>query len=218
MIGIKIYLLVDAIDTNTWSLVSNGSHWYFGHTQATISRLNEIVQKLITQGYKVLKVAEFLEKFVHVFDCRKCDFSFVLCFRNCQVHLYITHLTQLRCKNHARLITDNVVSSHSVHQSSGHLSLKFLKTLECRYIKISMKSLGAAIKNCNHLEHFEVSGINNSLSHILKHVPNPRRCSLSISWCSLTSKGAVELLHLCCQSLNVSCVFPFPWLNVLPKQ
>ena len=190
------YLLVDAIDTKTWSLVLNGSHRYLGHRQATISRLNEIVKKLITEGSEVLKVAEFLEKFVQVFDCRWCDVSFVLCFRNGQVRLYITHLTRLWCEKHARLITDNVVSSHSVHQSSGHLSLKFLKTLECSFIEISMKSLGAAIKNCNHLEHFEVSGSNNSLSHILKHVPNPRRCSLSISWCSLTSKGAVELASL----------------------
>ena len=189
------YLLVDAIDTKTWSLVSNGSQSYFGHRQVTISRLYEIVKKLITQGSEVLKFAEFLEKFVHVFDCRECNFSFVLCFRNGQVHFYITHLTELRCDNHARLITDNVVSSHSEHQSSQHLSLKFLKTLDCSFIEISMKSLGAAIKNCNHLEHIEVYR-NSSSSHILKHVPNPRRCSLSISYCSLTSKGAVELASL----------------------
>ena len=190
------YLLVDAIDTNTWSLVSNESHGYFGHRPSTILRLYEIVKKLITEGSEVLKVAEFLEKFVHVFDCRRCDFSFVLCFRNGQVHLYITHVTHLCCENHARLIADNVVSSHSEHQSSRHLSLKFLKTLKCSFIEISMKSLGAAIKNCNHLEHIEVSYSNSSLSHILKHVSNPRRCSLSISYCSLTSKGAVELASL----------------------
>ena len=190
------YLLVDAIDTNTWSLVSNGSHWYFGHRQATISRLYEIVKKLITQGSEVLKVAEFLDKFVHFSHCSSCDFSFVLCFRNGQVYLYITHLTDLLCDNHARLITDNIVSSQSVQQSSGHLSLKFLKTLENIFIENSMKSLGAAIKNCNHLEHIEVSHTNSSLSHILKHVPNPRRCSLSIGYCSLTSKGAVELASL----------------------
>ena len=59
-----------------------------------------------------------------------------------------------------------------------------------------MKSLGAAIKTCNHLEHIEVSHSNSSLSHILKHIPTPRRCSLSISRCSLTSKGAVELASL----------------------
>ena len=190
------YLLVDAIDTDTWSLVSTGSQRYFGDTRATISRLYEIVKKLITQGSEVLKVAEFLEKFVHFSHCYSCDFSFVLCVRNGQVYLYITHLTDLQCDNHARLITDNIVSSQSVHQSSGHLSLTFLKTLKCGYIEISMKSLGAAIKNCNHLEHIEVSHSNSSLSHILKHVPNPRRCSLSISYCSLTSKGAVELASL----------------------
>ena len=190
------YLLVDAIDTNTWSLVSNDSHRYLGHGQGTISRLHEIVKKLITQGSEVLKVAEFLEKFVHVCHCFFCDFSFVLCFRNGQVYLYITHLTVAHCDNHARLITDNIVSSRSVQQSSGHLSLKFLKTLESSFIKISVKSLVATIKNCNHLEHIEVSLSNSSLSHILKHVPNPRRCSLSITCPYLTSKRAVELASL----------------------
>ena len=191
------YLLLEAIDTNTWSLVSHGSHGYFRHRQATISRLYEIVKKLITESSEVLRVAEFLEKFVHIYDhCRgMCGFSFALCFRNRQVYLYITHLTDW-CENHTKLITDNAVSFHSVPQSSGHLSLEFLKTLECHFMKHSMKSLGAAIKNCDYLEHFEVSMSNDHLSHILKNVPNPRGCSLSITFCSLTSKGVVELASL----------------------
>ena len=191
------YLLLEAIDTNSWSLVSNGSRWYFRHRQATISRLNEIVKKLNTESSEVLRVAEFLEKFEHIYDhCSGlCGFSFVLCFRNGQVYLYITHLEDW-CENHAKLITDNTVSFHSVHQSSGHLSLEFLKTLECHYIEHSMKRLGAAIKNCNYLEQFKVSMSYDHLSHILKNVPNPRRCSLSISCHSLTSKGVVELASL----------------------
>ena len=187
-------LLLKAIDTNSCSLVSNERYTYLTDFKATISRLNEMVKKLITEGSEVLKVSEFLEKFLLIND--RCDFSFVLCFRNGQVYLYITHLTHLQCENHARLIIDSIVSSHSVHQSSRHLSLKFLKTLKCSFIDISMKSLGAAIKNCNHLEHFEVSHSNDSLSHILKHVPNPRRCSLSITCPYLTSKRAVELASL----------------------
>ena len=188
------YLLLKAIDTNSWSLVSHNKYFL---EQAAISRLYEIVKKLITESSEVLRVAEFLEKFLHIYDrdCSMCAFSFVLCFRNGQVYFYITHLMD-RCENHTKLITDNAVSSHSVHQSSGQFSLEFLKTLECRRIEHSMKRLGAAIKNCNHLEHFNVSDSNNALCHILKHVPNPRRCSLSIRFCSLTSKGAVELASL----------------------
>ena len=191
------YLLVDAIDTNSWSLVSNRSHWYFGHGQATISRLYEIVKKLITDSSEPLRVAEFLKKFLHSYDrgCLTCGFSFVLCFRNGQVHFYITRLTDA-CENHSKLITDNAVSSHSVRQSSGQLSLEFLKTLECHCIQHSMKSLGAAIKNCNYLEHLEVSWSSNYVSHVLKNVLNPRKCSLSITFCSLTSKEAVELASL----------------------
>ena len=189
------YLLPKAIDTNSWSLVSHESYGYL--KQETISRLYEIIKNLITESSEVLRVAEFLKKFVHIYDhcCGMCGFSFALCFRNGQVYLYITHLTNW-CENHAKLITDNAVSFHSVHQSSGHLSLEFLKTLECHFIEHSMKSLGAAIKNCNYLEHFRVSMSNNHLSHVLKNVPNPRRCSLSITFCSFTSKGAVELASL----------------------
>ena len=191
------YLLVDAIDTNSWSLVSNRSHWYFEHGQATISRLYEIVKKLITDSSEPLRVAEFLKKFLHSYDrgCLTCGFSFVLCFRNGQVHFYITGLTDA-CENHSKLITDNAVSSHSVRQSSGQLSLEFLKTLECYYIEHSMKSLGAAIKNCNYLEHLEFSWSSNYVSHVLKNVLNPRKCSLSITFCSLTAKEAVELASL----------------------
>ena len=191
------YLLVDAIDTNSWSLVSNRSHRYFGHGQATISRLYEIVKKLITESSEALRVAEFLEKFLHFCDlCSPlCYISFVICFRNGQVYFYITHF-QVRCENHAKLITDNAVSSHSVLQSSGQLSLEFLKTLECCSTEHSMKTLGPAIKNCNYLEHLGVSWSDNYSCHILKNVPNPRKCSLSITFCSLTSKGAVELASL----------------------
>ena len=189
------YLLLNAIDTNSWSLVSHERYSYLAH--ATISRLYEIVKKLSIESSEALRVAEFLEKFVHISDrCRfKCSFSFVLCFRNGQVYFYITRLTYW-CENHAKLITDNAVSSHSVHQSSGQLSLEFLKTLECHYIEHSMKTLGAAIENCNYLEHLEVSWSNNYSSDILKNVPNPRKCSLSITFCSLTSKEAVELASL----------------------
>ena len=189
------YLLLNAIDTNSWSLVSHERYSYLA--QATISRLYEIVKKLIIESSEALRVAEFLEKFEDIYDrCRfKCGFSFVLCFRNGQVSFYITRLTNW-CENHAKLITDNAVSSHSVHQSSGQLSLEFLKTLECHYIEHSTKSLGAAIKNCNYLEHLEVSWSNNYSSHILKNVPNPRKCSLSTTFCSLTSKEAVELASL----------------------
>ena len=189
------YLLLNAIDTNSWSLVSHERYIYLA--QATISRLYEIVKQLSIKSSEALKVAEFLEKFVHISDrCRfKCSFSFVLCFRNGQVYFYITRLTYL-CENHAKLITDNAVSSHSVHQSSGQLSLEFLKTLECHYIEHSMKSPGAAIENCNYLEHLEVSWSNNYSSDILKNVPNPRKCSLSITFCSLTSQEAVELASL----------------------
>ena len=161
------YFLLKAIDTNSWSFVSHNTNYsYF--EQATISRLYEIVKKLITESSEALRVAEFLEKFLHFCDrCSlPCDISFVLCFRNGQVYFYMTHF-QLRCENHAKLITDNAVSSHSVLQSSGQLSLEFLKTLECCSTEHSMKSLGPAIKNCNYLEHLEVSWSDNYSSHIL---------------------------------------------------
>ena len=51
------YLLLNAIDTNSWSLVSHERYSYLA--QATISRLYEIVKKLIIESSEALRVAEF---------------------------------------------------------------------------------------------------------------------------------------------------------------
>ena len=150
------YLLEKAIDTNSWSLVLNEGDQSrrnralgYGGGGNLIPKLNKMVKILFTKGSKFLKVAQFLEKFNNI--CGQCDFSSVLCFRNGQVFFYITHL-KLWCENHTRLFTDSVVPPHAVHSTSGQLCVKFLKTLECHSTRFSMKSFGAVIKHCNHLE------------------------------------------------------------------
>ena len=175
------------------SLVSSGKTMGY-YANRKDSDLNEVFKTLVTESSEIFNVAEFLEKFQNMsYHCR-CGFSSVLCFFNGQVYLYITHL-ELLCEDHARLLTDHVVP-YSLRLSSGQLSLKYLKVLECSGIRFSMESLGAVVKHCNHLELIEVSDSNDSLSHFLQHVPNYRRCSLSIRFCCLSSKGAIELSYL----------------------
>ena len=162
------YLLEKAIDTNSWSLVLNEHlKWIFGYGRNWIptemkkmkddAQWGWMVKILRSKGFQFLKVTQFLTEFRNIDTCRSstgycpCRFSSVLCFRNGEVFFYVTHL-KLWCENHARLFTDNVVAPHAVDSTSGQLSVKFLKTLECGGTRFSMKSLGAIIKHCNHLE------------------------------------------------------------------
>ena len=212
------YLLEKAIDTNSWPLVLNGGGGNL------ISTLNKMVKILFSKGSQFLKVAQFLKEFKNILVHCSCGFSSVLCFRNGQVFFYITHL-KLWCENHARLFTDNVVAPHAVHSTSGQLCVKFLKTLEYYGTRFSMKSLGAVIKHCNHLERIvckfdddnfdsddsdddnfdsDDCDAHDSFCYLLDQVQNPDRCSLSIEFCALTSTGAVKLASLLPRFENVT--------------
>ena len=232
------YLLEKAIDSNSWSLVLNEGDQSrrnralgYGGGGNLIPTLNKMVKILFTKGSKFLEVAQFLEKFNNICGHCKCDFSSVLCFRNVQVFFYITQL-ELWCDNHARLFTDSVVSLHTVHSTSGQLCVKFLKTLACKSTPFSIKSLGAVIKHCNHLERIgcdfadvnsdsddsdndnfdsDDSHAHDSVCYLLEQVPNPSVCSLSIEFCALTSTGAVKLASLLPRFENVTLL----WLSLV---
>ena len=198
------HVFLKAKETNSWSLIFAETSQLSDFFPLTVSTLKKSVETLATGSSKILQVAEFLEKFQN-FSCKfHCGFFSVLCFHNGQVYFYITHL-RLVCDDHFRLFTAFVVPSNSVHSASGPLRLNFLKTLECfRYKTRSMEPLGAAIKDCNHLELIEVRFSNDSLCHFLEQVPNPSSCSLSIGLCTLTSAGAVKLAYLLPRFENVT--------------
>ena len=222
------YLLEKAIDTNSWSLVLNeGLEWIFGCGPGWVpteeKKMNDdaqfawMVKILLSKSSQFLKVAQFLTEFRNIISYCSCRFSSVLCFRNGQVFFYVTHL-ELWCKKHARLFTDNVVAPHEVHSTSGQLCVKFLKTLECGGTRFSMKSLGAVIKHCNHLERIvckcdydnfdsDDSDAHDSVCHLLEQVQNPDRCSLSFKFCALTSTEAVKLASLLPRFENVTFVY-----------
>ena len=231
------YLLEKAIDTNSWSLVLNERlEWIFGYGRGCFptemkkmkddAQWGWMVKILLSKGSQFLKVTQFLTEFKNILVHCSCRFSSVLCFRNGQVFFYVTHL-KLWCKKHARLFTDNVVAPHAVHSTSGQLSVKFLKTLECGGTLFSMKSLGAVIKRCNHLERIvckcdydnfdsddsddgnfnsDASDAHDSVCHLLEQVQNPDRCSLSVKFWSLTSTEAVKLASLLPRFGNVTFV------------
>ena len=210
------YLLEKAIDTDSWSLVLNGGSGNFKISLSTpeLTEVAEIVVTKSSESSTFPKVAAFLQDFIYIsHDMRgqcTCGFFSILCFRNGQFYFYITDFV-LSCDSHTRLFTDTVVPSHSVRSSSGQLCLKFLKTLECYKTRCSMESLGVVIKRCNHLERIvceidENSEAGDSFCHLLKQVPNPDRCSLSIEYCVLTSTGAATLASLLPRFGNVTCL------------
>ena len=197
------HVFLKAKETNSWSLVFENEFSVINFFPTAVSNLNKMVKTLVTGSSKILNVAEFLEKFQNCSCNFHCGFFSVLCFYNCQVYFNITRL-RLVCEDHFQLFSDFVVPSNSVHSSSGRLCLKFLKTLECqRYGTSSVEPLGAAIKDCNHLELIEVYFSNDSLCHFLEQVPNPS-CFLSIGACCLTSAGVVKLAYLLPKFGNVT--------------
>ena len=199
------HVFLKAKETNSWSLIFDNKLCLNSFEfPAAVSTLNTMVKTLSARSSKVLKVAEFLEKFRNCSCNVPCAFSSVLCFHNGQVYFNITHL-RLLCEDHFRVFTEFVASSNSVHSTSGPLCLKFLKTLECSpYGTSSMEPLGAAIRDCNHLELIQVCFSNDSLCHFLEQVPNPSSSSLSIGLCTLTSAGAAKLAYLLPRFENVT--------------
>ena len=197
-------LLLKAQHENSWSVV-------FELTECSrfmkyeVLTLKKTLESLVTESSEILKVKDFVRKFCAISLVPRCFCGFlpVVCFRNDQVHFYITHL-DLVCDDHARLFIDFAVPSNSEHLSSGQLCLKFMKTLRCSPSIFSMECLGAIIKHCNHLERLQILDSDDTLCHILEQVTNPLKCSLSIRHCALTSKGAQKLAFLLPRFENVT--------------
>ena len=190
-------LLLKAQHENSWSVVFELIHKDLRLKKSEVLALKKTLASLVTESSEILKVTNFVRKFyvTHLVALCLCGFLPVVCFRNDQVHFYITHL-DLVCDDHARLFIDFAVPSNSEHLSSGQLCLKFMKTLHCSPSIFSMEYLGAIIKHCNHLERLQIVDSDDTLCHTLEQVTNPIKYSLSIRHCALTSKGAQKLAFL----------------------
>ena len=105
--------------------------------------LKKTLETLVTESSEILQITDFVRKFCVIYSVPRCLCGFlpVVCFRNDQVHFFITHL-DLVCNNHARLFVDFAVLSNSGHLCSGHLCLKFLKTVHCSSTRFSFEGLG----------------------------------------------------------------------------
>ena len=146
-----------------------------GHRQ--LNRMIDVTE-WVTESSEIQNLRNFLIGFRNISSCR-CQFSAVLCLRNGQVYFYIKHL-EMTCDLHARLITDNVASSHPAHSSLRQQFLNYLKTLNCS------------------------KPDDKALCPLLEQVPNPSRCTLSIKRCNLTSERAVKLAYLLPMFENVT--------------
>ena len=197
-------LLLKAQHEKSWSVVfelTNSSRLM----KYEVLALKKTLETLVTESSEILKITDFVRKFcvIYLFPRCLCGFLPVVCFRNDQVHFYITHL-DLVCNDHAWLFVDFAVPSNSEHLCSGQLCLKFLKTVHCSSTRFSFEGLGEIIKHCNHLERLQVLQSDDTLFHILEQVANPLKCSLSIKECALTSKGAQKLAFLLPRFENVT--------------
>ena len=173
--------------------------WCFTNTQ--VSSLYKSVRFLnlfhiplrITESSEVLKLEDFLTKFLNI-ECReKCLFSSVLRCRDGQIQCYITSLV-LVCDAHVRVFTEAAVNqslsaislqsqSLSANMCSNQSCLKFLTSLKCgkRHDGELMKDLGAMIRNCTFLQRIILSGSSDYACGVLEQVANPGPCNLLIS-------------------------------------
>ena len=198
-------LLLKAQHEKSWSVVSKLTDSPLEDMKYNVLALEKTLETLVTESSEVLKITNFVRKFCltcFLPGCL-CGFLPVVCYRNDQVHFYITHLALL-CNDHARLFVDFAVPSNSENLSSGQLCLKFLKTIRCSSTRFSFEGLVEIIKHCNHLERLQVLQSDDTLCHILEQVANPLKCSLSIRHCALTSKGAQKLAFLLPRFENVT--------------
>ena len=195
-------LLLKAKQENSWSVVFSSELNNFRVMKYKVLTLKETLDTLVIESSEI---SDFVRAFCCIYACYACGCGFlpVVCFRNDQVHFYITHL-DLKCVSHARLFNDFVFPFHSENLCSGQLCLKFSKTVHCSSTRFSMEGLGAIIKHCNHLERLRVLRSDDTLCHILEQVSNPLKCSLSIKRCALTSKGAQKLAFLLPRFENVT--------------
>ena len=210
---VPVDLLPNDRDVNPCSIVIEKSFWYFVNARSGVKRVgkpNRILSRVQPSWLTGITFGEFSTKFQNA-NCivkgnAPCQYGSILCFKNGQVHFYITNL-ELRCENHARLFTNIAVSSDSTYLSSVHSCMQFLKSLYLyseNLEKNSTLGLAAVIKHCNHLERVEISHSGDSLCQLLAQVPNPSRCSLSIESCPLSSFGAVNLASLLLRFGNVN--------------
>ena len=209
---VPVDLLPNERDVKPCSIVIEKSFWYFVRPTSGVTRVVKpyrILSRVRPPWLTGVTLGEFATKFQNAncivrYDAPPCQYGSVLCFRNDQVHFYITYL-ELRCKNHAGLFSDIAVSSDSTYLSSVHSCMKFLKSLYCKKLEENLTlELAAIIKHCNHLERVEVSKSDDSLCQLLVQVPNPSGCSLSIESCWLSSAGAVNLVSLLLRFGNVN--------------
>ena len=202
LISLPKDLLLKAKQENSWSVVFSSELNNFRVMKYKVLTLKGTLDTLVIESSEI---SDFVRAFCCIYACYVCGCGFlpVVCFRNDQVHFYITHL-DLKCVSHARLFNDFVLPFDSENLCSGRLCLKFLKTVHCSSTRFSMEGLGAIIKHCNHLERLRVLRSDDTLCHILEQVSNPLKCSLSIYHCALSSKGAQKLAFLLPRFENVT--------------
>ena len=164
----------------------------------------------ITESSEVLKLGDFLTKFMSIRCLGRCIFNSVLHCRGGQIQCYIIDL-KLICVPHIRMFTKAAatisIQSLTANMCSNQSCLKFLTSLTLLF-DYRNEDLGAMFRNCRHLQRITLHGIGDYTCDILEQVPNRDTCNLNIGpyiyGCSLTSFGAEKFAALLPRFPNIS--------------
>ena len=171
---------------------------------AFLNRLKSPVR--VTESSDVLEVEDLIRKLQPI------RYRSILWLRNDQFQFYITELS-LKCDDHARPFTESTSISALPDTASLQRScLKFLTFLFFRNLSDqTVKAFGGVIRSCEHLYMIDAVGGEESMCYLLNQVPNPSKCSVTISTCFVhpditvdpASEGAVQLASLLPRFKNI---------------
>ena len=209
-------------------LVFESARFKLGSTYEDLHKSLKFLESLdaplkITDHSEVVKVEDFLKKYLNVPQCEDCCFRCVLFFRNGQCQLYITKM-ELHCDNHASLFTKTSAISipfMSTNVISEESSLKFLQGLFiCGISREKLKDLGAIITNCNYLNKIDLDDNDDCVCDLLKQVLTPSTGSRKVGPVRLSIQGritteAVKLATLLPNFNVVSLVLDFDDCNAV---
>ena len=133
------------------------------------------------------------------------SFSSILCFRNGMFQFYFMGL-ELLFDAHVEGIADYFPSPYA-NLFLERSCLKFLTSLRCwsGLSGQSCRTLGAAIRDCEHLKRIVVHQFDDAVTDLLEHVRKPNKCSLEIGRfskeenipkCDLSTSGVVKFANL----------------------
>ena len=140
----------------------------------------------LVKNSKVMKLGDFLTRFLKCGCNKGCTFNSILCCRDGRVTLYITYL-RLKCDTHISMFTDAVAAecnqSLSPNLCSSLSRLEFISVLSGVSLakRELLQEFGAVVRNSKRLQEIRYKGNCGYIVDFLEQMVFPRKLFLTIT-------------------------------------